>query len=132
METKSIELPAMYGDHHVIEVRRILLGLDGVEDVYASSAFRVVEVSYDPDKISLEEINARLDESGYLGELPVPVERLPAEEAEDQKAPYFRHTAIYENVQEVVSFAQSISASRRPLWPCPGIGPVSVAEQEEE
>jgi len=40
-----LELPAMYGDHHVTEVRHILLGLDGVKDVYASSGFRVVETS---------------------------------------------------------------------------------------
>ena len=41
MKTLSLELPAMYGDHHVIEVRRILLEIDGVKDVYASSSFQV-------------------------------------------------------------------------------------------
>ena len=40
MEVFNIDLPAMYGDHHVVEVRRILMDIPGVEDVYASSGFR--------------------------------------------------------------------------------------------
>jgi len=30
MEVLSLELPAMYGDHHVVEVRRLLFELPGV------------------------------------------------------------------------------------------------------
>jgi len=37
MKTKVIELPALFGDHHVTEVRRILNEIQGVKDVYASS-----------------------------------------------------------------------------------------------
>ena len=45
METKSFEAPALYGDHHVSEVRRILLELTGVNEVYvSSSAFQIIEV----------------------------------------------------------------------------------------
>jgi hypothetical protein len=40
MNTLTLELPAIYGDHHVLEVRRILFELPGIEDVYASSNFR--------------------------------------------------------------------------------------------
>ena len=47
MEKTHITVPAMYGDHHVLEVRRILLALPGVAEVNASSCFQVVEVSYD-------------------------------------------------------------------------------------
>ena len=35
MEVLTLELPAMYGDHHVVEVRRILLEIPGVDNVYA-------------------------------------------------------------------------------------------------
>ena len=52
MEKITVDLPTMYGDHHVTDVRRILLALPGVEDVYASSAFRLVEVTFDPTKTS--------------------------------------------------------------------------------
>ena len=44
MEEVQIHVPAMYGDHHVLEVRRILLELPGVLDVYASSCFQTVQV----------------------------------------------------------------------------------------
>jgi len=71
METKTFEAPALYGDHHVTEVRRILQGQTGVSEVYASSAFQVIEVTFDPEKISAEEITKQLDEAGYLGELPL-------------------------------------------------------------
>ena len=43
-------------------------------DVYASSAFQVVEVTYDPEKINDLEIAMKLDEAGYLGEWTVPIE----------------------------------------------------------
>ena len=74
MDTLTLELQKMYGDHHVVEVRRILLELPGVEDVYASSSFRIVEVTYDPGKVNPEQIKASLEEAGYFGELPLPAE----------------------------------------------------------
>ncbi len=132
MDTFTLELPAMYGDHHVIEVRRILFEMPGVEEVYASSAFRAVEVSYNPDKVTPDEITSKLDEAGYIGELPVPLETgEPAYQAEDGQT-YFRHTEVYENTQQVVSFAQMVSYSGRPLWPCPGVGPIRTKELAEE
>ena len=128
METKSFEAPALYGDHHVSEVRRILLELTGVSDVYASSAFQVIEVTFDPAKVKAEQIQARLEEAGYLGELPMLVETgIAVEKKEGDSA--FRHTATYETVKNTVSFAQRVNYSGRPLWPCPGLGPVKMAEE---
>ncbi len=74
MKTVTFEVPNLYGDHHVVEVRRILLEIPGVVDVYASSAFRMVEVSFDPEKTNDLVIALALDESGYLGEWSVPME----------------------------------------------------------
>ena len=123
METKTFEAPALYGDHHVTEVRRILEGLTGVSEVYASSAFQVIEVTFDPEKISAEEITKQLDEMGYLGELPLISETGIAVEKKEGDG-VFRHTATYETIKETVSFAQSVRSTGRPLWPCPGLGPV--------
>ena len=123
METKTFEAPALYGDHHVTEVRRILQGLTGVSDVYASSAFQVIEVTFDPEKISAEEITKQLDEMGYLGELPLISETGIAVEKKEGDG-VFRHTATYETIKDTVSFAQSVRSTGRPLWPCPGLGPV--------
>ncbi|RMF28600.1 MAG: copper chaperone [Chloroflexi bacterium] len=134
MATLTLEVPLMYGDHHVTEVRRLLLSLPGVEDVYASSCFHIVEVQYDETQVSPEEIEARLDEAGYLGELPVPVEAgaVYGNGQEGSQEPSYRHTIAYEQTRQMVSFAQRVPYRGRPLWPCPGMGVLRSAETEEE
>jgi len=133
MDKLAIDVPAMYGDHHVIEVRQILLQLSGVDDVYASSAFHVVEVSYDPAVILPEDIKARLGEAGYLGDLPMPLEtgRPVSQDAERDKDIFFRHSAAFEQTKELVSFGQNVTNTGRALWPCPGIGPIPTPAPEE-
>ena len=129
MKTKSFEVPALYGDHHVTEVRRILLELEGVTDVYASSAFQVIEVTYDESKINDLEIAVKLDEAGYLGEWSVSIETGSAPEQSNAEKPFFRHTTTYETVKQTVSFAQHVNYQARPLWHCPGIGAVKMDEE---
>lgn len=122
MKTVTYELPNLYGDHHVLEVRRILFEMAGVEDVYASSAFRMVEVRYDETKTNDLDIAVKLDEAGYLGEWSAPMEAGASTYLEDRSRSYFRHTATYETTRQVVSFAQNVSYTGRPLWTCPGMG----------
>ncbi|MBN1146851.1 MAG: heavy-metal-associated domain-containing protein [Anaerolineales bacterium] len=127
----TFETPALYGDHHVQEARRLLLELPGVEDVYASSAFRAVEVTYDPDKVEEKEITKKLDEAGYLGEWELPVEADAATYLErDRSRSYFRHTEVYEASRQVVSFSQTVNYSGRPLWHCPGFGVIKSKMEE--
>ena len=129
MLTKTFETPALYGDHHVAHVRQILLAVQGVVDVYASSAFQVVEVTYDPSKTNDLEIAMKMDEAGYLGEWTLPIEAgATAYHAEKGLKPYFRHTAAYQQTRLTVSFAQNVSYLGRPLWPCPGMGVVRKVE----
>jgi copper chaperone CopZ len=120
----------MYGDHHVTEVRRLLLALPGVEDVYASSGFRAVEVSYDPAKLAEDAIRSALDDAGYLGELLLPAETATPATEKNGKAVYFRHTMAYSGTGRTVSFGQSVVTSGRALWPCPGVGPLKLDEEE--
>lgn len=128
METKTFETPALYADHHVTEVRRILLELEGVVDVYASSAFQTIEVTYDESRINDLQIAMKLDEAGYLGEWTVPIEMGTAPEQGDGQKPFFRHTATYETIKHTVTFAQRVSYQGRPLWHCPGLGTLKVEE----
>ena len=132
MQTKTFEVPTLYGDHHVLEVRRILLEIPGVMDVYASSSFQVVEVTYDETKVNDLEIAVKLDNAGYLGEWSIPVE-VGATPLSDETAaspkPFFRHTEVYETSQQVVGFSQNVSYSGRPLWPCPGMTPSRKVEE---
>jgi len=128
METVTIDLPKMYADHHVSEVRRLLLALPGVEDVYASSAFHVVRVRIDETTTTEADLRARLDGAGYLGEVGVEAEAwktgTPAEVVDNP----FRHTAAIDNVK-VVAFGQRVEETGRALWPCPGMGPVQKMDE---
>ena len=130
MEKVVFDVPSMYGDHHVVEVRRVLLEMPGVEIVNASSAFQAIEVDFDPARVSAEQIRARLGEAGYLDDMPVAVETSTATQQNGKKKPFMRHTAAYEQAQQVMSFTQSVSYGGRPMWPCPGLGVIQVAKKE--
>lgn len=131
MKTVTIETPALYGDHHVVEVRRILLALPGVKDVYASSAFHMVEVTFEPEKISAENLQNKLSEYGYLDEIHMPTETGQAAHLVTNQADvFFRHTEVYESTREVVSFAQRVNYIGKPLWYCPGMGVINNKMEE--
>lgn len=130
MDNLSLDLPSMYGDHHVTEVRHLLLELPGVSEVYASSSFHVVEITYDEAQLSSDQIKAVLSEAGYLGEIPVTVERGAIGERENGDKPFFRHTVAYVQTGSSIGFAQEVPFTGRPLWPCPGMGPIKQAEEE--
>jgi len=126
----TLELPNMFGDHHVIEVRRLLLEMPGVEKVYASSSFHVVEVTYDEAKLDPDEVEQALDRAGYKGELPLPAETGKAA-TEEGSHTYFRHTAAFAQTGKAVGFTQHVPYVGRPLWPCPGMGPIQSVEEEK-
>ena len=131
MKTKVFEMPALFGDHHVTEVRRILMEIPGVNDVYASSGFRIVEISYDEKKVNDLELQVKLDDAGYSGELLTKVESEKAESSGESTGTFLRHTAAYTQTKLVVSFAQNIGSQGRPLWPCPGMGPIRTGNEEK-
>jgi copper chaperone CopZ len=77
MEKIILELPAMYADHHVLNVRDALVALDGIEEIYASSAWKQVMISFDPAKLKQPAIEEALAAAGYPvgeGEPPILVE----------------------------------------------------------
>jgi hypothetical protein len=43
---------------------------------------------------------------------------------------YFRHTEVFETSRQVVSFAQKVSYSGKPLWNCPGFGVIKSNMEE--
>jgi len=78
MESVILDVPKIYADHHVLAVREALLSLEGVKEVTASSAFKMVRVSYDPAMITPAAIEEKLRAAGYGPgedwELPTPPE----------------------------------------------------------
>ena len=131
MKTITFEVPALYGDHHVVEVRRLLLETPGVQDVYASSAFHLVEVTFDPNQIDEETIEKKLEEAGYLGEWALPVEADAATYLKsDRSESFFRHTEVFETTRQTVSFIQNVNFAGKPLWNCPGMGVIRTSMED--
>ncbi len=131
MKTITFEVPALYGDHHVVEVRKVLLETPGVKDVYASSAFHLVEVTFDPSQVDDKTIEGKLEEAGYLGEFALPVEADASTYLQsDRSESYFRHTEVFEAARQTVSFNQDVSFTGKPLWNCPGMGMVRTSMED--
>jgi len=65
MEKVVLNVPNMWADHHVLRVRDALVALEGVQDVYASSAWKQVMVKYDPGKLDASNITDALTRIGY-------------------------------------------------------------------
>jgi copper chaperone CopZ len=139
MNTISIDLPSLYGDHHVVEVRRLLLEMPGVKEVYASSCFHVVDVGFDLALVDEEKIRQKLADAGYFNEFSMPEETDVAAYQKTEQPAFFRHSAVYENTRTVVSFSQKVPGesadASRPLWTCPGMGVINkkmLLEKMEE
>lgn len=129
MKTFQTEIPTMYGDHHVREVRRLLLELPGIDEIYASSSFQFLQLEYDESQVKEEQIKTLLEQAGYLGDLVSPAEsNIPATEAADNSI--FRHTESFKQTKQV-SFHRRTAYEGRPLWPCPGMGPVKTEQAED-
>ena len=73
MASVTINAPAMFADHHVLKAREALLAMQGIEDVYASSAWQAVIVSYDPQAVQPEVIEQALAQAGYGPDKTTPV-----------------------------------------------------------
>jgi len=123
MQSITLTVPSMYADHHVLAVRAVLLALPGVSDVYASSAFKQVKVTFDPGVITEDKIRTALTAVGYELDHAKPI-IIPVTYPEAA-----RHTAAYEGIGRTVVFVQEAGT-----WlpdgphPCPGF---EVREMEE-
>jgi hypothetical protein len=127
LEKSTFETPALFGDHHVTEVRSLLLSIPGVQEVYASSAFFMVEVTYDENSITETLLKDRLDEWGYLREIHTFIEP-DRHMGLGHENGYHRTAAMYETLKHTVSFQQHVLANGRVQWYCPGIGLVERSE----
>ncbi len=130
MPILTIDLPAMYADHHVTEVRHLLLAMSGVEDVYASSCFQSAEIHYDSNIIDPAAIESQLEQAGYTEALEIPIEASVATYGDNGSINVLRHSAAYEKVETTVSFAHQPGFSGRPLWPCPGFGLIRNMDED--
>ncbi len=80
MKQLILEMPSMYADHHVLKVREALEGLTGIEEAYASSAWKKIMISYKEKSIKPAEIESALTKAGYPpgeGTTPILVKASP-------------------------------------------------------
>jgi copper chaperone CopZ len=84
MNKVVLDVPTLWADHHVLKVRDALTKLEGVKDVYASSAWKQVLVTYEDGKVDGAAIEEALAKAGYpVGEGEMPVLVQPLEKRRD-------------------------------------------------
>jgi hypothetical protein len=88
-QIESISLPAMFGDHHVVQVRQIVAALPGVKDIRASASRRKLSVTFNRAQLTLEALRAALTQGGFApGAAPAEAigtgDNLPIVSAADQ------------------------------------------------
>jgi copper chaperone CopZ len=84
MKKVALEVPTLWADHHVLKARDALTKLEGVEDVYVSSAWKQVLVAYDDGEVDDKAIEEALAKAGYpVGEGEMPVVVQPTEKRRD-------------------------------------------------
>ncbi len=77
MKNLIVDVPGMYGDHHVLRLRQVLLDLQGVSDVSASAAQRKVAVRFDEATIGPDAIRDAIICAGYPPEEQPGVSEFP-------------------------------------------------------
>ena len=65
MEEVVLTIPSLWADHHILSVRDAICPLDGVENVVASAQDRRATITYDPARVTPEQIVAGLAQAGY-------------------------------------------------------------------
>jgi copper chaperone CopZ len=88
MEKITLTVPAMYADHHVSIVKRLLSPIKGVENVVTSAAFKTITVEFDKAKVTQDALVKALTDAGYA----------PGEEEVILRRPNGRFDPAWENL----------------------------------
>jgi copper chaperone CopZ len=84
MNKVVLDVPTLWADHHVLKVRDALSKLEGVKDVYVSSAWKQVLVTYEDGQVDSAAIEDAVVSAGYpVGEGEMPVLVQPLEKRRD-------------------------------------------------
>lgn len=65
MEEVRLTAPDISCDHCINAIRKAVTALPGVEFVEGSPEQKIVVLRYDPSRVSLDKIEAAMDEEGY-------------------------------------------------------------------
>ena len=65
LERATLTAPDISCGHCVATIQKAVGGLEGVSKVAASEQTKQVQVEFDPQRVSLAQIEATMDEEGY-------------------------------------------------------------------
>lgn len=65
METATLHAPGISCGHCVMAIKRTVSKLEGVSSVEGDPATKQVQVTYDPQRVSLAQIKQAMAEEGY-------------------------------------------------------------------
>lgn len=122
METFTLKIPALFGDHHTTEVQRLLGQLEGVQRFIVSSGFNEVWVEIDPKALERSAVEEHLRRSGYASGDQEPV--YPSEHTPNTT----KHTELESDV--IAFYDAQPTWEGRPLWPCPGLAYQPAMDEE--
>lgn len=60
-----LEIPKLYGDHHVAPIQQLLINRPGVQNVWVTPAHRQVHIDFAPESVSEAQLRAWLVDGGY-------------------------------------------------------------------
>ena len=131
MKEARFDIPILFGDHHVLEITKILSEIEGINEFYISSAYNFVKLDYDESKISEEAIGVLFEKAGYSGEMGFEVEVFAVEtEGATKNKKHFRKSVLYDQTNLTQGFKQNATKTSRKEWPNPGMGNLEVGKKE--
>lgn len=92
-----LEIPKLYGDHHVVPIQQLLANRPGIEKVWISPAHRCVQIDFSPENVDADQIRAWLVDGGYppaAAPVPVPEVAPVSTPARPPKDLAWDHTAL--------------------------------------
>ena len=131
MKEARFDIPILFGDHHVLEITKILSEIEGINEFYISSAYNFVKFDYDESKISEEAIGDLFKKAGYYGEMGFEVEMFAVDtEGVTKNKKHFRKSVLYDQTNLTQGFKQNATKTSRKEWPNPGMGNLEVGKKE--
>ncbi len=65
MQTSDLLVPGISCQHCVANIRRAVTKLGGVESVEGDTDKKEIKVSYDPQKVTIQQIMKAMEDAGY-------------------------------------------------------------------
>lgn len=128
MKEVKFDFQMLFGDHHVLEIKRILSEVEGVKESFISSAYNFIKIEFDENATSEEALKTLFEDAGYTGDLGFEVEEFAVDPGNSNKK-HFRKSVLYGQTGMTQGFKQNVTKTSRANWPTPGMGKLEVGKE---